>query len=250
MRVLIVEDEPLSYAQLQQVLEAAPFEIEIVGHLETKGEVVEFLRNRPALDVILSDIRLLDGVVFDAFSEVDVEAPVVFITAFDMYALRAFKYNAVDYLLKPVIGSELYAVLHKVKAHQIYSRPSDKLLWDAMRNHGTRFRQRFVINEKDGFHAVMVSEVSHIKTEKGCTLVVLKDGSSAPVDLSLDELEKQLDPAVFFRANRQYIVAVDSIADIKTSLDRKLKIRLKAAPSELVAVSRDRSQALRQWMDS
>lgn len=250
MKVLIIEDEPLSYAQLRSVLDAAPFEIEIVGYLETKREVVEFLRERPALDVILSDIRLLDGVVFDAFSEVEVWAPVVFITAFDMYALRAFKYNAVDYLLKPVIGSELYTVLHKVKAHQIYSQPTDRLLWDAMRNYGTRFRQRFVIQEKDGFHAVMVSEVSHIKTEKGSTSVVLKDGACESVDLSLDELEKQLDPTLFFRANRQYIVAADSIAGIKTSLDRKLKIVLKKASAEPVVVSRDRSQAFRKWMDS
>ncbi|MDU7629747.1 LytTR family DNA-binding domain-containing protein [Parabacteroides sp.] len=222
MHILIIEDEKRNFNRLKRLLEEIDGTFRIDGPLASIVEAVEWLQAHPAPELIFADIRLSDGLSFDVLRRTAVPSPVIFTTAYDEYAIQAFKYNSFDYLLKPVKADELAAAMEKVRRA---SSPQT--------------------NGED----VQVKDISHIALDERNTLLCLNNGTSETVPYSLDELESQLNPDVFFRANRQYLIHIDSILSINNWFNSRLKIRLKKYPDVEIIVSRERAAELKGWLD-
>lgn len=179
------------------------------------------------------------------------EKPVIFTTAYDEYAIQAFKYNSFDYLLKPVKADELAAAMEKVRRASSPQTNGEEVrqLLEYMRQSNYRYRERFLLPYRDGYISVQVKDISHIALDERNTLLCLNNGTSETVPYSLDELESQLNPDVFFRANRQYLIHIDSILSINNWFNSRLKIRLKKYPDVEIIVSRERAAELKGWLD-
>lgn len=251
MKILIVEDEKHNASRLQRLLTEISSEFEIVGVLETVRESVSWLEKRAAPDVILMDIRLSDGLSFDIFDKVDVVSPVIFTTSYDEYAVRAFKVNSIDYLLKPIEREELEAALEKVDIEKKKNVPSLELeqLLHLFREKSPVFRKRFLLPRANGYKTLTVGEIGYIFTEQKITYLVTRDGNSEMLGQTMDELEDELDPDVFFRANRQFIIHIDNVGMIQNDINGKLKVVLKHDHTPEIIVSREKSSLIKKWLD-
>ena len=251
MKILIIEDEKHNASRLQRLLTEISHEFEIEGVLETVKESVSWLEKRAAPDVILMDIRLSDGLSFDIFDKVDVVSPVIFTTSYDEYAVRAFKVNSIDYLLKPIEKEELEAALEKVDIERKKSIPSLELeqLLHLFREKSPVFRKRFLLPRANGYKTLTVGEIGYIFTEQKITYLVTRDGNSEILGQTMDELEDELDPDVFFRANRQFIIHIDSVGMIQNDINGKLKVVLKHDHTIEIIVSREKAPLLKKWLD-
>lgn len=251
MKILIIEDEKHNASRLQRLLTEISPEFEIEGVLETVRESVSWLEKKTAPDVILMDIRLSDGLSFDIFDKVDVVSPVIFTTSYDEYAVRAFKVNSIDYLLKPIEKEELEAALEKVDIERKKSVPSLELeqLLHLFREKSPVFRKRFLLPRANGYKTLTVSEIGYIFTEQKITYLITRDGNSEILGQTMDELEDELDPDVFFRANRQFIIHIDNVGMIQNDLNGKLKVVLKHDHTIEIIVSREKAPLLKKWLD-
>ena len=255
MNALIIEDEFRNANRLRKMLVDIDPEMHIDGPLETVTETHQWLRSHPAPDVIFADIRLSDGVSFDALDAVDNHTAVVFTTAYDEYALQAFQYNGIAYLMKPIEEEELRATVERIKDMKGSSTQPDvnaamlRDLLTNLRQAGATYRERFLIPYKDGFEVVNVKEVSHIYSEYKNTKLCLRDGTKYTLNMSLDEIEQQLNPDQFFRVNRQFIVAVDSVAGLKSYFGGKIRVRIRNFEDLEVMCSRDKAPQLKAWLN-
>lgn len=249
MNVLIIEDEKRNFNRLRRLLQEIDYTINVDGPTAGVDETADYLSSHTP-DLILADIRLTDGLSFDALERTDVQSPVIFITAYDEYAIRAFKYNGIDYLLKPVDPDELAAAVDKARRMRRQATEDNmRQLIEQMRRGGYRWRERFLLPYKDGYKSVLVSDVNHVMSENKITYLRFNDGTSKTVPMSMEALEAQLNPDEFFRANRQYIVRKDSVAFIANFFNAKLKVRLKGWPDAEVVVSREKAADFKAWMD-
>ncbi|NBA85507.1 response regulator [Emticicia sp. CRIBPO] len=248
MRIVIIEDEKLNASRLKKILLEIDPDTEVLEVLDTIHKSVEWLKENKHPDTILMDIRLADGLSFEIFAKVKVNCPVIFTTAYDEYAVRAFKVNGIDYLLKPVEKEELEAALQKVKT-LISPDPAIEELMQFFRQKNLSYRTRFLIPFKDGYKTILVADVDFIYSEFKTTHLVLNDGGIETVAHTMEELEEQLDPDVFFRANRQHLVAVHSISSIHNFFNGKLKLQLKRYPEREVLISKEKATSFKQWLD-
>lgn len=251
MKILIIEDEKHNASRLQRLLADISPEFEVVGVLETVKESINWLKKENAPDVILMDIRLSDGLSFDIFDKVDVISPVIFTTSYDEYAVRAFKVNSIDYLLKPIEKEELEAALEKVDIERRKSLPGLDLeqLLHLFREKSPVFRKRFLLPRANGYKTLTVGEIGYIFTEQKITNLVTRDGNSEILGQTLDELEDELDPDTFFRANRQFIIHIDNVGMIQNDINGKLKVVLKSDNAIEIIVSREKAPLLKKWID-
>ena len=251
MKILIIEDEKHNASRLQRLLADISPEFEVVGVLETVKESINWLKKENAPDVILMDIRLSDGLSFDIFDKVDVISPVIFTTSYDEYAVRAFKVNSIDYLLKPIEKEELETALEKVDIERKKSLPGLELeqLLHLFREKSPVFRKRFLLPGYNGYKTISVGEINYFFTEQKIAYLVTRDGNSEILAQTMDELENELDPDEFFRANRQFIIHIDSVSMIKNEINGKLKIVLKYNSAIEIIVSREKAPLLKKWLD-
>lgn len=251
MQILIIEDEKHNASRLQRLLADISAEFVVVGVLETVKESINWLKKENAPDVILMDIRLSDGLSFDIFDKVDVICPVIFTTSYDEYAVRAFKVNSIDYLLKPIEKEELEAALEKVDIEKRKSLPGLELeqLLHLFREKSPVFRKRFLLPRANGYKTLTVSEIAYIFTEQKITYLVTCDGNSEILAQTMDELEDELNPDEFFRANRQFIIHIDSVSMIKNDINGKQKVVLKYDHAIEIIVSREKAPLLKKWLD-
>lgn len=250
MKILVLEDERNNFLRLQKQLKTLSEEYEIVGPADTVSSAREYLREG-SFDLIIADIHLTDGLVFDAFDDSEIKCAVIFTTAYDEYALKAFRYNGIAYLLKPIILEELEEAIAKVRSlHPDYVRENLGKLYSLLRKGNLQYRQRFLVADRDGYMAIPVDAVSHICSEGGLTRLFLKDKHSHVIDMSLDELEEQLAPTSFIRANRQYIIHIGSVKRLNNWFNRKMKVLITEYPDKEVIVSKEKTTSLKQWLDS
>lgn len=252
MYILILEDEKRNFNRLKRLLEEIDATHHVAGPLTSIAEAVEWLRMNPAPDLILADIRLTDGLSFDALRQSSVSSPVIFTTAYDEYAIQAFKFNSFDYLLKPVNADELAVAIQKVKRYSSIQQGGNddiRMLLEHMRKNNYRYRERFLLPYRDGYVSVSVKDISHVALDGRNVCLYMKNGTNEKISYSLDELEKQLNPDEFFRVNRQYIVRIDSILSINNWFNSRLKVHLKKYPDTEVVVSRERATALKERLD-
>lgn len=246
--IVIIEDERLNADRLKRLIKTLMPGISVTAVLESVAQSVEWLQANPQPDLLLLDIRLSDGLSFDIFSKIAVQCPVIFTTAYDEYAVQAFKHNGIDYLLKPIEIDELQSSLNKVAhtAPKIYDAALLDNLLQVIKP--KEYRSRFLLPFKDGFKAILVKDLKYIAVELGITKAYLTDGSELVLQQNMEELEQQLNPKQFFRANRQFIINIEAVVQILNYFNGKLKVLLKNSTVEII-ISRDKSAALKSWMD-
>jgi len=251
MKILIIEDEKHNASRLQRLLIDISPAFEIVGVLETVRDSVNWLNKEASPDVILMDIRLSDGLSFDIFDKVHVSSPVIFTTSYDEYAVRAFKVNSVDYLLKPIEKDELENALERVAIENKKILPGQELeqMLHLLKEKKPIFRKRFLLPKLSGYKILTVEDIDYIFTDQKITTIVTREGKTEIIGLTMDDIEDELDPNIFFRANRQYIVHINSVALIRNDINGKLKIELKRNQSLEIIVSREKAPILKKWLD-
>ena len=251
MKVLIIEDESINASRLKRLLEELEPQFEVLTVLETVEDSIQWLQSNAMPDLVTMDIRLADGISFSIFDSVKISCPIIFTTAYDEYAVRAFKVNSIDYLMKPIEKSELYQALEKFKAlpkSSIVNNDISEVLKELM--HKRTFRMRFLVAYRDGYKSVDVADIDFIYSEFKTTHLFLKS-TMAPITIAqtMEELEKELDPKIFFRANRQFLIQAESIRSISNYFNAKLKIQLKNDSEREVIISREKAPVFKQWMD-
>ena len=249
MKVLIIEDEERGFSRLKRLLQNIDNSLEIQGPLTTTQAVIDYLQNPHDEDVIFADIRLGDGDVFEAFLEIAPTSPVIFTTAYNEYALEAFQSNGIAYLLKPILPDELEKALAKAKAMCNQNIDYSALMEKMGMATGKKWRDHFLVHIYDGFKLIKAADISYFFSENGIVRAYLSDGKSVTISQSLNDLEQQMNPDLFFRVNRQYMVNIDSIDKLTNFFKYKMTISLHGFPELRIVVSKDRFTQLKIWLD-
>ncbi len=249
MKILIIEDEQSSADRLQRMLEA---EHEIVGVCASNAEVKAFFAGETDVDLILSDIQLGDGLSFESLRLVSKSIPVIFTTAYDQYAIQAFRFNSIDYLLKPIDSEELHTALAKVKPIvNVSTTDAIAQILESIKSQKIHYRERFLIPHRaDEFLIIPVSDVSHITIRDGVVRLYTLEGKHNTLNMTLEEVESQLDPQRFMRVNRQFIISATAVQKLSTYFLGKMRIHMTAAPDEEIIVSKDKVATVKRWLDS
>ncbi len=254
MRVLIIEDELPAAEKLESMLHQYDDEIVVVARLATVAESVDFLLYNKPPDLIISDIHLADGLAFTIFKEVTVSCPVIFCTAYDEYALQAFDFNSIDYLLKPVQYQRLERSMEKMKSMRApQSQGMNQQLVDDLlnkiSNRDSNYKSRFMVKIGNRIKAVKTDDIAYFHSQSKLTLLVTKDANSYPVDYSLDDLIGMLNPDIFFHVNRNLIIHIDAAKEIHPYFKGRMKLILQPALEEEVIVSSQRTPLFKVWLD-
>ncbi len=251
MRILIIEDETLIANRLERMLLSVDPTVEVVGKLGSVASVRRFFSgHHVGVDLIMSDIRLGDGLVFDALSAIEEMPHVVFVTAYDEYAVKAFKYNGIDYILKPPSAEDLTMALQRASQLNGTETPS-AMLSEIDRSAPVQYRRRFMAEAGMGVHRVIdVDAIALFYIEYSQVWLHTFDGLKAAVSDSLDRLSAELDPAKFFRVNRQHIVNITAVKETKMLWSRKLRLILddRAGFSGDIVASREKISVLKHWL--
>lgn len=250
MKVLIIEDEQHNFNRLKRLLLAYDANMLVEGPLETINKTRDWLHRHQGSEtpvIVFSDIRLADGLCFDALSELSPSSMLVFTTAYDEYALQAFRYNGIAYLLKPVDAEELRVTLNRIRDQHTTNTDLQSIL-AMMQQSRQPYRERFLVPYKDGYEVVAVGDISHICTEYKDTRLYLTSGRFFSITMTLEEIESQLYPRDFFRVNRQTIISIHAVSGLKTWFGGKLRVRLVNYPDTEVLCSREKASALKAWL--
>lgn len=250
MKILIIEDESINANRLKRLLEELEPDCEILEIIDTVQGAITWLKTNDIPDLITMDIRLADGISFSIFEEVKITCPIIFTTAYDEYAVRAFKVNSIDYLMKPIEKTELEQALKKFKSVSKVKNNTEDIgaILKGFLNKPS-FRLRFLVTYRDGYKSIDVADIDFVYSEFKTSHLFLKNGTIIPIPQTMEELEEELDPDVFFRANRQFFIRAESIKSIANYFNAKLKIQLKADPEREVIISREKAPFFKQWMD-
>lgn len=252
MKVLIIEDEAPAVRKLRGLLNNQEIDIEVLADIDTVEEAVEWLSNNPSPDVIFSDIQLADGVSFEIYSKVPPKCPIIFTTAYDEYALKAFELNSLDYLLKPYTEEQFNRAFQKIKTASPNANEVDKIkaVLAQLNIKSNQYKERFLVSKAGVLLPIKVDDVAYFYTEDKTINLVTKTKERYFISSSLDELELLLNPSNFYRVNRQYIVNANAIVKIENFFNGKLVIQLNPSAPHEVVVSRARATSFKNWMDS
>ncbi|MGE5457339.1 MAG: LytR/AlgR family response regulator transcription factor [Methanococcaceae archaeon] len=254
MNVLIVEDEAPASRRLLKLLHEIDSSIQVSAVLESIESTVQWLKVNPPPDLVFMDIQLSDGLSFDIFKSVSLNCPVIFTTAYDDYAIQAFKVNSIDYLLKPIDSKDLNTSLGKYKKMQdtfsVQYRASE--ISDLLKTLSPAqpvYKSRFLIKSGTNLLVIATNEIGYIISDNKITYLITNSGKKHIVDYTLEELEELLDPSDFFRANRKFIINIFQIESISNLFSGKLKLKTKLKFDEDIIISRERSSLFRHWLD-
>jgi DNA-binding LytR/AlgR family response regulator len=250
MNILIVENEIPAADKLIRVLKKIDKSITILGVVETVEETINRLQERPQPDLIMMDIQLDDGLCFEVFETINVDIPVIFLTAYNEYTLKAFKVNSVDYLLKPLDEELLKSALAKFNKLYADKDPFKRDFKQLLCEFRNQYKSRFLIKIGEKYKSIPTGEISHFHINERSTFLNDNQGKDYGVDYSLEQLENMLDPRKFFRINRECIISIDAISLMHSYSSSRLQLTLKdKEKSELFVVSRDKVSELKRWID-
>ncbi len=251
MKVVIIEDEALASERLKKMILSYDKDIDIIAQLESVEESIEWFENNPHPELIFLDIHLEDDLSFAIFDKVKINSSIIFTTAFDEYAIKAFKLKSIDYLLKPIVQEELNDALKKyseIKSDSSVDKEFNKL-YDLIVKKEESYRERFSVRIGQKIKTFASSDIGYFKSEGGITSAYLYDGRTFYVDFSLDALSKELDPTKFFRINRQMLVALEAIKEVHIYSTSRLKLDIEPKPEEDALVSIDKVSAFKKWLE-
>jgi DNA-binding LytR/AlgR family response regulator len=252
MKILIIEDEPHAADRLHRLVRELVKDATVLDKIDSVKKAVAWFKNNTAPDVVLMDIQLADGISFQIFEQCEVKAPVIFTTAYDEYALKAFKVNSIDYILKPVDKDELNTALKKVKANYASVTDREQLVQkmsEMLRMLTKKYKARFVIKVGEHLRTVEVDQIMFFYTQEKTTFCVTEDKRSHVLDYTLEQLEEMMNPAQFYRINRQYLVSAAAIQDMVSYTNSRLKLVLKGSQDHDIIVARERVQDFKNWLD-
>jgi len=252
MKVLVIEDEPQAAERLTTLIGQVVPEANVLASIDSVRKAVEWLRSHPMPDMVFMDIQLADGLSFSIFDQVQVSAPVIFTTAYDAYALKAFKVNSIDYILKPVDRDDLSRALKKLSTLARGHTEMKVMLENigsAIDMMVRRYKNRFVIKVGEHLRTISVDSILFFYSQNKATFCVTDDNRNHVLDFTLEQIEEMVDPGRFFRINRKYMVSSDAIRDIITYTNSRLKLVIRGSNDTDVIVARERAQDFRNWLD-
>lgn len=251
MKTIIIEDEEYAARRLENMILKCNPSITIAVTLQSVKDAVAWLRSNPHPDLIFLDIQLDDDLSFSIFDQVEVASKIIFTTAFDEYAIRAFKFMSIDYLLKPIEQPELNAAIAKYESWSSENRSfiDTRELRSLIQGNTQRFRERFSVSSGDKINVINVVDIAYFYSVDGVTILVTPSKNQYTVNLSLDALKEQLDPRNFFRVNRQYIVNIKAISKVHIYPKSQLKLEMVPPVQDDLFVSVNKVTEFKQWMD-
>ncbi len=254
-KVLIVEDEERAAERLERLILQYDPSFEIVFKTDSVEGTVNYLQKEESIDLIFMDIQLADGISFMIFEQVNISIPVIFVTAYDTFAIRAFEVNSIDYLLKPLETNKLNNALEKFKNLQSYYSKDGwtERLSEFISNYNNpkvEYKSRFLVSKGDSLIPIQTEQVAYFQAEDKAVMLINLQNQRFFISYTLDQLESLLDPVNFFRANRQYLISLKSVTRVHNYFNSKLKLELNPLSGEDVIISREKAQSLKNWMNS
>ncbi len=249
IRTLIIEDELPAAQRLQKLITETTPDIRVESLLDSIEASVSWLQHHSPPELIFLDIQLADGLSFEIFKKIKIDSFIIFTTAYDEYAIKAFELNSIDYLLKPVNKEHLIRALEKFRMMHGRLQFDVNELLNVIENRRAAYKSRFVINIGNKIKTIEVEEIAYFYSLEKSTFLTSKDGRSYPVDFSLDNLEAMVNQDLFFRINRQYLVSYTAISNILVLTKSRIKLGLIPAPDEEIFVSNARAPEFRKWLD-
>lgn len=249
MKALIIEDEKAAVRNLTSVLEEVAPGIQVIDTLDSVADVIDWFAAHDMPELVFMDIHLADGSAFEIFEHTDITCPVIFTTAYDEYALRAFKVNSIDYLLKPIGEEDVRAALAKLEhLHKAPSSNSDLLKLIQALKREESYKTHFLVPAKgDKLVPLSVDMISYFYIADGIVKAMTKTGKDYVLTQTLDELANCLNPALFFRANRQYLISREAVKDVDLWFNNRLAINLHIVAPEKIVVSKARAGEFKAW---
>ncbi|MEM0997185.1 MAG: LytTR family DNA-binding domain-containing protein [Bacteroidota bacterium] len=252
MRILIIEDEVPAADRLRRLVRELLPEATVAPPIDSVSEAVSILKTGPDPALIFMDVELADGLSFDIFRQVAISSPVIFVTAYDHYAVKAFQVDGLHYLLKPVELAALRAAVDKFKAEaQARAAYTDYHRLLELVEHGQKdYKQRFLIKQGPQLSFVPVQSVAWFQAQSGYVCLTTTDGVQSVIDFTIEQLRERLDPQQFFQVNRKFILAISAIQKIESYFNHRLIVGITPPPGEEVIVSRDRVAGFKAWLDA
>ena len=252
MNVLIIEDEIRAAKELQRILMQIDDTINVLKIIDSVGDATSYLSENAEVDLIFSDIQLVDGNCFNIYNNVQVNCPIIFCTAFDDYTLEAFDTNAISYILKPITIAKIEAALEKHKMMKAAFLPSQTIAQLRKVSHQLKFGYKgtLLVEQRDTIIPLPVNDIAFFYLEKTIVKILTHKKEGYYIPSSLDDLERQLDPRAFYRANRQFLVHRNGIANIQRYFSRKLFVKLKVDTPETIIVSKAKANDFLRWMEA
>lgn len=257
MKLLIVEDEELAAEKLQDMVLAIESQAEIVGRITSVKKTVEWLNNNPQPDILLLDIELSDGQSFEIFNQVDIKSSIIFTTSYDEFAIKAFKVNSIDYLLKPVIKEDLKKAFAKYKKLQIQHKGNEmqsviniQQLLGELRSQMqvNEYKKRFLVKQGQKHLPIEVEDIAYFYIDDRVIFFKTLDNKKYIVDYTMDELDQMLDPTSFFRINRSFIIGIKGVRQIHDYVNSRLLLTIHPSSDMQAIVSRNKVNDFKKWI--
>lgn len=255
MRTIIVEDEPLVAKDLQKLIKQVDTSIEIITVLDSLQACIDYFKSNGSPDLIFMDIQLSDGVSFDLFSRVDINCSIIFTTAYNEYAIRAFKVNSIDYLLKPIDKDELgnaiekFRKLRSAQGGDLKEQVQLVMAQLALPAENKIYKERFTVHAGKSFSIIHFTNIAYF-VKDNLIYLVTNDKQQFLTDYqTMEEIEELLNPKFFYRANRQFIININAVDSFRTDLYSKMILQLKAPLTVTVDISREKAQSFKKWIE-
>jgi two-component system, LytTR family, response regulator LytT len=251
MNIFIIEDEAKAAKELERILISIDSAIEIVGIIDTVDASIDFLRQHTDPDLIFSDIQLADGICFEIFNRVKVKSPIVFCTAFDEYLMDAFDTNAISYILKPINVKKVAAALNKFKEMKSVFQPEQNYnnLQRVANELKLAYKNTLLVTQGDKILPIPVKTIAFLYLDKTIVKITTASHEHYFFASSLDEVERILDPSLFYRANRQFIINKKAVVNAEHYLSRRFTVKLAVATPETIVISKAKATEFLQWME-
>ena len=250
INILIIEDEEPAANRLKKMVTELEPDANVLDNIVSVNSAIAWFKQNPSPDLIFSDIQLSDGLSFGIFKNIEVQCPVIFITAYDQYAIDAFKVNSIDYLLKPIKKDDLQVAINKFKKLNRSETPSldiNKVL-EVFNHPKTEYKTRFIVRYGEHIKTIKIEDAAYFYTEDKINFLTTNEGRRYIIDYNLDALESMLDPKTFFRINRQFIISINAINEMFSYSKSRVLIKLNPPAKHETIVSTERSGDFKLWL--
>jgi DNA-binding LytR/AlgR family response regulator len=249
MNILIIEDEKPAANRLIKLLEVHFPGTFPIANLDTVARAVAWFGQNPEPDLIFCDIQLADGISFEIFEKVKLSTPIIFTTAYDQYAIKAFQVNAIDYLLKPIDPVELAKAVEKFKSRQVKPVLDLDILKSLLQPEKKSYKSRFLVRFGEKIQSIPIEETAFFFSEERVTFLQTSEGKKFVLDSTLEQVEAAVDPSIFFRINRKYLCRVDAVEEVLSYSNSRLKLKLKNSSDKDILISREKVVEFKNWLD-
>jgi two-component system response regulator LytT len=250
MKAIIIEDEAIASRRLKNLINEVSSDIDIIEIISSVESSLNWFKNNPLPDLVFLDLQLNDGYGFDILDSLEIHPPIIFTTAYNEYAIRGFKYNGLDYLLKPIDKKDLQRALEK---YRLSPYPKNEILepkiQDFKKNFQKQYKHRFMVKVGNHFSTFNVKDIAFFKSENGIICLITFNGKAYPIEYTIDQLDEILNPIDFFRINRKYMVSLSSVKEIHNYFNSRLLLKLEPSQENEVIVSRERCTDFKMWLD-